>query len=131
MLGILKEFFDDMFQYHYEKLKSKDSDPEVVPIAFLSLSQSANVFFILILLYHTFNLEERFDFKLVVYSVGLVYVLLLAINFYVIVIRRRINYIISRNKKLSRNFRVLSLAYNALSFWSPFLLIYMFNEVWK
>ncbi len=131
MFNYLQIFFDDLFQYHYDKLKNKESDPEVVPIALISLSQAANVFMILILSFHLFNFESIFDFKLIVYSFAIIYVFFLSLNFYIIVLRHRKDYIINRNKELHKSFKRISFLYNALSFWIPLFLIYMFNEVWK
>tara|TARA_B110000503_G_scaffold141021_1_gene233381 strand:+ start:116 stop:514 length:399 start_codon:yes stop_codon:yes gene_type:complete len=124
-------FFDDLFQYHYLKLREKDSDPEIVPIALISLSQAANIFVILILLFNLFNFEKVFDFKVIVYSIGVIYFIFLGLNFYIMVLKGRRDFIINREKKLSKNFKKVSFIYNTLSFWLPLFLIYMFNEVWK
>lgn len=74
----LINFYDDIFQYHYNRAKKKESDPEVMPIAIISFTQSANILLVFIFFYYLFNLKETLKIQYVV--IGL-YILVLAINF--------------------------------------------------
>lgn len=47
----LMTFYDDIFQYHYDRAKRKESDPEVMPIAIISFTQSANILLVFIVFF--------------------------------------------------------------------------------
>lgn len=121
-------FYDDIFQYHYNRAKKKESDPEVMPIAIISFTQSANILLVFIVFFYLFNLKEVIKIQYVV--IGL-YVSALAINFIIYSLNDRKEDILKREKQLPKKFNRVAWAYLLVSLWLPLFLIYMFNEVWK
>jgi len=130
MLKKIETFYDDMFQYHYEKLRSKDSDPEVVPIAIISLCQITNILFLVILIYNLTEIKNMIDFKTLLYSFGFFYFIILGFNFYKIVLNNRRDFILKRNVNVDKKSKLIFRVYFIISFWLPFLLIYYFNEIY-
>lgn len=122
----IRTFYDDIFQYHYEKLVGIDSDPIVMPLAIISISQSAFVFCLYIILFFVFDLGES---KQVYWAFLIIYIITLILNVYVYLVRNRKESVLSRNKTLSKNFGMISGFYLTISMIIPFAIIYMFMEL--
>jgi hypothetical protein len=124
------EFYDDLFQYHYEKQKKIDSDPEVFPIFMISFCQGTNFLILLIAIYFMTDLNTFVGKKFLPYSVFVFYVLFAGINFYRYTIKNRTEKILKRNKTIDKKMKWYSPIYLLISIWFPLFLIYFFNEIY-
>jgi hypothetical protein len=130
ILNRLTEFYDDFFQYHYEKQKTKDSDPEAFPIFLTSFCQGTNILILLIVLYYTTDLNKFLDKQQLAISIIPLYLILGGIHIYRFVWKKQTEKIIKRNKTIDKKMKWYSNAYVILSIWFPLLLIYFFNEIY-
>ena len=78
----ITEFYDDLFQYHYEKQKKFGSDPEVFPISMISFCQGTNFLILLIAIYFMTDLNTLVGKTFIPYSIFVLYVVFGGINFY-------------------------------------------------
>lgn len=119
-------FYDDIFQFHYNRLKDNDSTPEVTPLAIISYIQTFHLLFIYFLFYYLFDLS----YFLSLYIVAIIICLIVfGINYYIYIIKNRRDKIIKRNKSLSKH---VMLRQNIVGYGSMLLiavLIILFNEV--
>ena len=130
ILNRIKEFYDDLFQYHYEKQKKLDSDPEAFPTFIISFCQGTNILLILIILYFVTDLNMIVGKKFLPYSVFGLYLILVGINTYLYTFKKRAKKIIERNKTINKKMRLFSNLYILFSIWFPLFLIYFFNEIY-
>ncbi len=128
MINYIKTFYDDLFQYHYQKLINKDSEPSVMPLVIISFNQAAHVLSIYIILYYCFELNNLISIQS---SIVAFYIVIFLINVYIYIIKKRESFILKRNRTLSKKIKYVSVIYLIFSLGLPLLLIYMFNEVWK
>ena len=126
----ITEFYDDLFQYHYEKQKKLDSDPEAFPTFIISLCQGANLILILIIFYYTTNLNAIVGKQFIPYSIIGLYLILAGINTYRYTFKNKAEKIIKRNKTVNRKMRLFSNIYILISIWFPLFLIYFFKEIY-
>ncbi len=127
---MVNEFYKDLFQYHYEKQKTKDSDPEVFPIFIISFCQGTNFLILLIAIYFITDLNTIVGKNFIPYSIFVLYILFGGINFYRYVIENGTEKIIKRNKTIDKKMKLYSNLYVMFSIWFPLLLIYFFNEIY-
>lgn len=125
MLTYIQKFYDDMFQYHYYRLKNKDTYPQVVPIALLSFLQAVNIFSFVIIIVHYFFEENWTDLPLFLL---IIYCGFLFFNFFKYEIKDRRGKILEKNKTLSNHFGKISALYFIISISIPLLIIYFINE---
>tara|TARA_R100000935_G_C2747092_1_gene128247 strand:- start:247 stop:642 length:396 start_codon:yes stop_codon:yes gene_type:complete len=125
----ITEFFDDLFQYHYEKQKKLDSSPEAFPISFISFCQMANFLILIILIYFITDLNNMVDKQYIAYSVLPLFFIFAGINFYKYAIKNGTEKIIARNKIIDKKMGMYSIIYMIFSIWFPLILVYFFNEV--
>jgi len=130
ILNRIAEFYDDFFQYHYEKQKTKDSDPEAFPIFLISFCQGTNILILIIVLYYMTDLNLIFSKQYFTFSIIPVYLILGGINAYRFVWRKRTEKILKRNKTLDKKTKWIGIIYLILSMWFPLFLIYFFNEIY-
>lgn len=116
-------FYDDLLIYHYNNQKSKDIDPEVVPVAFISFCQASHILLIYIVLNHFFN----FTFLRVEYSIIIIYIIMVILNYYLYFIKNRIESIIDRNPQ--KRIKIKSFFYTIFCFASPLLLIVLLKKI--
>jgi len=126
----ITEFYDDLFQYHYEKQKKIASDPEVFPISMISFCQGTNFLILLIALFFMTNLNTLVDKKFLPYSIIALYIIFMGINFYRYTIKNGTKKIIRRNKTIDVKMKWYSRLYLFISIWFPLVLIYFFNEIY-
>lgn len=122
-------FYDDLYQYYYYRLLNKESDPEVMPMAIISLNQTSIIVVIFIVLKNIFSFN--LNTNRITISVIIIYVLVLIYNFLVYQIFKRKNRIINRNRKLPKSFGLAALISLILSIWLPILMIYLFDLINK
>jgi len=130
ILNRITEFYDDFFQYHYEKQKNKDSDPEAFPIILTSFCQGTNILILIIILYYTTDLNLILDKQKLALSIIPLYLILGAIHTYRFVWKKRTEKILKRNKTIDKKMRWYGWTYVLLSIWFPLFLIYFFNEIY-
>ena len=130
ILNRITEFYDDFFQFHYEKQKTKDSDPEAYPIILTSFCQGTNILILIIVLYYTTDLNLILDEQKLALSIIPLYLILGGIHIYRFVWKKRTEKILKRNKTIDKKMRWYSWTYVILSIYFPLLLIYFFNEVY-
>tara|TARA_R100001039_G_scaffold4975_1_gene2136 strand:- start:112 stop:507 length:396 start_codon:yes stop_codon:yes gene_type:complete len=128
ILNRIAEFYDDIFQYHYEKQKKMDSDPEVFPIILISFCQGANFMILLVAIYFMTDLNIVVGKKFLPYSILVLIFLFTALNFYQYMLKNRTKAVLNRNKKINKRIGVYSGIYLLVSLWFPLFLIYYFNE---
>lgn len=124
----ITEFYDDIFQYHYEKQKKMDSDPEAFPIFLISFCQGANFLIVLIAVYFMTDLSIVVGKTFIPYSVFAMYIIFGGLNFYKYTIKNGTEKILKRNKKVNKRMGIYSGIYMLVSLWFPLFLIYYFNE---
>ena len=129
ILNRITEFYDDFFQYHYEKQKTKDSDPEAFPIILTSFCQGTNVLILLIVLYYMTDLSLIVEKKYLAIFIVPLYLILAGIHIYRFVWKKRTEKILKRNKTIDKKMKLYSIIYILLSTWFPLFLIYFFNEI--
>lgn len=128
--NLITEFYDDLFQYHYERQIKLDRDPEVFPISLISFCQSTNFLFLLIVIYFITDMNTLVDKNLLPYSFIVVFLIIGGINFYRYTIKNRVEKIIMRNKTIDKKMKWYSRIYLTISIWFPLFLIYFFNEIY-
>ncbi len=120
-------FYDDIFQFHYERLKHKDSSPEVTPLATISYIQSLHV----LLAYIIFDFIFDLSYFLSIFTIGIIiYLIVISVNFYVYIIKNKRDKILKKNKPLSK--KKVMLRQNLVGYGSMLLIaivIILFNEV--
>jgi|SRR5690606_15473375 len=126
----ITEFYDDFFQYHYEKQKTKDSDPEAFPIILTSLCQGTNILILLVVLYYTTDLNLVLNKQQLAISIIPLYLILGGIHIYRFVWKKRTEKILKRNKTIDKKMKWFSWAYIIISICFPMFLIYFFNEIY-
>ncbi len=118
--------YDDIFQFHYNRLKDNDSTPEVTPLAIISYIQSIHVLLVYIICYYLFDLADFLSLHLV----GIIiYLIVIGINYYIYIIKNRRDELIRRNKALSK--KRLMLKQNIAGYGSMLLIaivIILFRE---
>ncbi len=130
ILKCITEFYDDFFQYHYEKQKTKDSDPEAFPIFLTSFCQGTNILILIIVLYYTTDLNLILSKQHFALSIIPLYLILGGIHTYRFVWRNRTEKILKRNKTLDKKTKWIGNLYVIVSMWFPLFLIYFFNEIY-
>jgi hypothetical protein len=126
----ITEFYDDLFQYHYEKQKKFGSDPEVFPISMISFCQGTNFLILLIAIYFMTDLSTLVGKTFIPYSIFVLYIIFGGINFYRYTIKNGTDKIIKRNKTIDKKMKWYSNIYLLVSIWFPLFLIYFFNEIY-
>tara|TARA_R110000850_G_C9812376_1_gene451586 strand:+ start:205 stop:588 length:384 start_codon:yes stop_codon:yes gene_type:complete len=120
-------FYDDIFQFHYNRLKNTDSTPEVTPLAIISYIQTFHVLLVYIIFYYFFNLAGFLS----LYIIGFIICLIVfSVNFYVYIIKNRRDKVLKKNKPLSK--KKVMLRQNLVGYGSMLLIaivIILFNEV--
>lgn len=129
MLSYVNTFYDDLFQYHYQKHLGKDQDPEVVPLIVTSFCQAAYLLTLFVVVYFSMDLERWIDKSWVATSIMPLFVILALIHVYRFIWKKRAERVLRRNKILAIRFRLYSNLYIFRSLWLPLLLIFLFNEV--
>lgn len=127
MANLIQTFYDDVFQYHYCRLKEKDQQPQVLPIALISFLQMSNLLLVVIIV---INLLFKDMWKNISYILVALYFVILTCNFFIYQVMGRKNIILNRNKSLSINFGKIIGIYFIFSISLPLILIYFINEVW-
>ena len=130
ILKRITEFYDDFFQYHYEKQKTKDSDSETFPIFLTSFCQGTNILILIIVLYYTTDLNLILSKQHFALSIIPLYLILGGIHTYRFIWRNRTGKILKRNKTLDKKTKCIGNLYVIVSMWFPLFLIYFFNEIY-
>lgn len=124
------EFYNDIFQYLYDKQKKMDSSPEAFPIIFISFCQATNFLILIIAIYFMTDLNTLIDKKYIPYSALVLIIIFSGINFYKYVVKNGTEKIIARKRTVDKKIGFYSVIYMLFSIWFPLFLIYFFNEIY-
>lgn len=126
MSNKLKTFYGNLFQYHYTQLKSRDRDPEIMPIMLISFCQSTNILSLILIIILVFDIELSL-YSLVIYF-PVLFILAIIFNYYIFNIKKWKEKILNKNEELPQKMKIKSFVYRTISIWLPLLLIYIINE---
>lgn len=118
---MLKSFYDTLYFYHYNKVKKRDTHPEIVTLGLISFCQSAN-FISLMMVVSIF-----FEFSISKYVMISISIILFALNYYLYQIKGKGKEILKKNIEV-KNIGLVSFIYSFFSAALPFLLMYVKME---
>ncbi len=130
ILNRINEFYNDLFLYHYSKLKHIEDEPIVMPIVYISFCQVANFLILVIIIYFTTDLNTQMDKEYIPILVFPLYFLFGAINFYKYDVKKGGEKLLARKNEINKMMKFYSIVYLILSISAPLLLIYYFNEIY-
>ncbi len=83
MINSIKLFFDKLFFYGYWRLRNKESNPEIMPILFISICQSNNILTLFNLVLLILDTKIPYQFIIVAFFI------VVGLNFYWYIIKRK------------------------------------------
>ena len=130
ILNRINEFYNNLFLYHYSKLKYIEDEPIVMPIVYISFCQVANFLILVIIIYFTTDLNTQIDKEYIPILVFPLYFLFSAINLYKYDVKKGGEKLLARENEINKKMKFYSIVYLILSISAPLLLIYYFNEIY-
>ena len=130
ILNRINEFYNNLFLYHYSKLKYIEDEPIVMPIVYISFCQVANFLILVIIIYFTTDLNTQIDKEYIPILVFPLYFLFSAINLYKYDVKKGGEKLLARGNEINKKMKFYSIVYLILSISAPLLLIYYFNEIY-
>ena len=105
-------FYKSLYKYSYNRIKKRDSDPEIVIIGFISFCQSNNISTIFNLLIYYFHLNINVPLKWFYLSV---YFIFYGLNYYYFEVKGIKNNILGNNESYLKHAGLWAILYLIIS----------------